>query len=79
MFRKILLTSAALAALGAAALTATATPAAANGWNHHRHHSGWNRPAFRFRGPAMAYDGCYVRRVIHTPFGPRVRMINVCY
>ena len=79
MFRKVLLALAALAAIGATALTIIATPAAADGWRHHRNHFGGWRPAVRFYGPSFAYDSCYVRRVIHTPFGPRVRVVNVCY
>jgi hypothetical protein len=77
MFRKIILGVAALAAIGAATFTITATPAAAAPFNHHRH-SAW-RPAVRFFSAPVIYDSCYVRRVVPTPFGPRVEWINRCY
>ena len=78
MFRKVLLTLAAVAVVGAAAFTAATfatSPAGAAPFNH-RHHV-W-RPAVRFFA-APAYDSCYVRRVVPTPFGPRAEWINVCY
>jgi len=83
MFHKTLLTFTALAALGAAALPLTASPAAAWHRHHHGHrgHFWWGVP---FPAPlyfAPAYDdrGCYVRRVVATPYGPRVRWVYVCY
>ncbi|CAN0503483.1 unnamed protein product, partial [Phaeothamnion confervicola] len=70
-------------ALGSASLAVSTTPAAAwgGGWHgHHHHHFGGG---FRFYGPryvgGYAYDGCYRRRVVGTPWGPRVRLVNVCY
>ena len=32
-------------------------------------------------GPAYigGYGGCYVRRLVPTPWGPRWRLINRCY
>ena len=77
MFRKILLTLAALAVVGTAAFTFTAIPAGAAPFNHNRHHD-W-RPAVRFYSAPVNYGSCYVRRVVHTPFGPRVQSVNVCY
>jgi hypothetical protein len=77
MFRKILLAFAALAAIGTAAFTITIPVASAQGFNHHRQNH-W-RPAVRFHSPSYGYANCYVRRVIHTPFGPRVRTVNICY
>jgi hypothetical protein len=77
MFRKIILGVTALAAIGAATFTITATPAGAAPFNHHRHDV-W-RPAVRFYGAPVNYGSCYVRRVIPTPFGPRVEWINRCY
>jgi len=78
MFRKTVLTLAALATVGAAAFTLTTftTSAGAAPFDHHRHYV-W-RPAVRFLG-APAYGSCYVRRVVPTPFGPRVEWVNVCY
>jgi hypothetical protein len=84
MIRKLALAFAAVAALGTAALTGSTTPAAArHGWHghhhHHHHHRGWHRPGYRVYGPAFAYTGCYVKRVVGTPWGPRMRWVNVCY
>ena len=76
MLRKILFSLAALAVIGAAALSVPLIPtASAAVVNHHRHFA-W-RPAFRFYSPS--YGSCYVRQVVHTPFGPRVQWVNVCY
>jgi hypothetical protein len=77
MFRKIVLALAAFAVVGTAAFTISATPAGAASFNHHRQHA-W-RPAVRFYGAPVNYGSCYVRRVIPTPFGPRVEWINRCY
>jgi hypothetical protein len=77
MFRNILLAFAALALIGTAAITISTSIASAQGFNNHRHHN-W-RPAVRFHSPSYGYANCYVRRVIHTPFGPRVEMVNICY
>ena len=45
------------------------------GWHH-----GWGGPRF-FAGGTVSYGygGCYVRRLVPTPWGPRWRMINRCY
>lgn len=77
MFRKIILGVAALAAIGAATFAVIATPAGAASFNHHRSHN-W-RPAVRFYSAPVIYDSCYVRRVVPTPYGPRVEWINRCY
>ena len=80
MFRKIIIGVAALAVVGTAALTVSIPVASAQGFNNHRHHHSW-RPAVRFNSPSYGYgyDSCNVRRVVHTPFGPRVRVVNICY
>jgi len=75
MFRKTILALAAVGSLGAAALAST--PASAH-W-----HGGWGHYAFGprfFYRPAYTgyYDGCLRRRVAYTPWGPRVRWVNVC-
>ncbi len=42
-------------------------------------------PRFYVGGPAYysgygyGYGGCYVRRLVPTPWGPRWRLINRCY
>lgn len=86
MFRKLILAVATVAALGGTA-TLTSTPAAAHGWHgggHHGgwHHRGWGGPRFYYGGPAYAYGGgggCYVRRLVQTPWGLRWRTVNRCY
>jgi hypothetical protein len=76
MFRTFAFAFAATVALGMAAVTVDATPAAAWGWRHHHHFWGGG---FRFHTPAfVSYRGCYVKRVVPTPWGPRVRLFNVC-
>src|SRR3979411_214571 len=43
------------------------------GWHHHG--GGWGGPRFFVGGPAYSYGygGCYVRRLVPTPWGPRWR------
>ena len=83
MLRKLSLVAAAAASLGAAALTPTSA-SAWGGW-----HGGWHHglvgPRFFVGGPAYygygydGYGGCYVRRLVPTPWGPRWRLVNRCY
>lgn len=79
MFRKFALAAIAAASLGTAALAPT-TASAGWGWHHHggHHHHGWRHYAW---GPGFigAPGGCYVRRVVPTPFGPRWRVVNRCF
>ncbi|ACI93460.1 putative Sulfur globule protein [Afipia carboxidovorans OM5] len=64
------------------------------GWHHGGgHHGGWHHgggwhrrgwgggPRFYAGGPYYygGYSGCYVRRLVPTPWGPRWRRINRCY
>jgi hypothetical protein len=80
MLRKIALTAVAAAALGAAALAPTS--ASAQGWHHGWHggwHRGWGGPRVVVRAPVYGYGGCYVRRMVPTPWGPRWRLVNRCY
>ncbi len=84
MFRKTILALAAIGALGAAALAPTSASAWGGwhgGWGHHRHFGGFWGPRFGFyAGPAYAYgyDSCLRRRWVATPFGMRLRVVNVC-
>jgi len=86
MFRKLSLALVAAASLGATALAPTSASAWTGGW-HGGYHGGWHRvwggPRFFVGGPAYDgygyYGGCYVRRLVPTPFGPRWRLINRCY
>jgi hypothetical protein len=75
MLRKFSLVAIAAASLGVAALAPTSA-SAWGGW-----HGGWHGPRF-VGGPAYyagGYDGCYVRRLVGTPWGPRWRLVNRCY
>jgi len=84
MLRKLSLVAIAAASLGAAALAPTSA-SAWGGWHHgwHGYHGGWGwgGPRFVIGGPAYAYGGggCYARRLVPTPWGPRWRLVNRCY
>jgi hypothetical protein len=71
MLRKLTLTLAAAAALGAAALAPNAASAA-----HWSHWHGWYGFG-PYHGPI--YSSCAVRQWVRTPWGPRLRWVNVCY
>lgn len=83
MLRKLSLVAVAAASLGAAALA----PTSASAWGGHGfHHGGWHHGGWGFGGPRVyvggpsyAYGGCYVRRLVPTPWGPRWRLVNRCY
>lgn len=81
MFRKLTIALGAAAVVAAAALAPT-TASAAGGWHGHHGHHGWHRGGFRvgFYGPSyLAGPDCYVvRRVVGTPYGPRLRRVTVC-
>ena len=81
MIRKLVLAAAAIAALGTASLTVTATPAAAKGFHHghHGHHGGhFFRGGFRVYGGGY-YDSCLRRTWVINRYGETVlRTINVC-
>ncbi|MBR1121234.1 hypothetical protein JQ628_06885 [Bradyrhizobium lablabi] len=74
MLRKLTLALVAAASLGTMALAPTS--ASAGGlWPHHHHHKhlhfgvGYVDPGF---------GGCYRTRMVLTPWGYRLRTINVC-
>ena len=82
MLRKLSLVAVAAASLGVAALAPTSA-SAWGGWHGGWHH-GWGGPRFFVGGPAYygygyGYGGCYVRRLVPTPWGLRWRFINRCY
>lgn len=85
MLRKLSLVIIAAASLGAAALAPTAASAwGGHGW-HGGWHGGWGGPRVLVGGPVYygpgydGYGGCFVRRLVPTPWGPRWRLINRCY
>ncbi len=74
MFRKTLLTLAAIATLGAAAFVPTAASAS---W--HGHHNHWRGSVGIYVPTTYVDSDCYtVKRVVDTRYGPRVRRITVC-
>lgn len=79
MLRKLSLVAVAAASLGAAALA----PSSASAWGGHGgwHRGwGWGGPGFYIGAPVnYGYGGCYVRRLVPTPWGPRWRLVNRCY
>jgi hypothetical protein len=86
MLRKLSLVAFAAASLGIAALAPTSASAwvgpGHGGWHGGWHGGGWGwrgAPRFYVGGPGYGYGGCYVRRLIPTPWGPRWRVVNRCY
>jgi opacity protein-like surface antigen len=82
MLRKLSLVAVAAASLAAAALAPTSASAFGGHVGHGFHHGwGWGGPRFFVGGPAYdyGYGGCYVRRLVPTPWGPRWRLVNRCY
>jgi opacity protein-like surface antigen len=86
MLRKLSLVAVAAASLGAAALAPTSASAfGGHGWHGGFHRGfGFGGPRFFVGGPAFygygdGYGGCYVRRLVPTPWGPRWRLVNRCY
>jgi hypothetical protein len=84
MLRKLSLVAVAAASLGAAALAPTSA-SAWGGWHGGWHH-GWGGPRIIVGGPAYygggygyGGGGCYARRLVPTPWGPRWRLVNRCY
>jgi len=81
MLRKLSLVAIAAASLGAAALAPTSA-SAWGGWHGGGWH-GWGGPRIVIGGPAhyggYGYGGCYVRRLVGTPWGPQWRLVNRCY
>lgn len=75
MLRKLAFALVAATSLGVAALAPTSASAWHSGWHHGWHH-GWGGPRFYIGGPA---GGCYVRRLVPTPWGLRWRVVNRCY
>jgi hypothetical protein len=87
MLRKLSLVAVAAASLGLAALAPTSASAFGahgfhgGGWHGGGWHGGWRGgPRFFVGGPGYyGYGGCYVRRLVPTPWGPRWRLVNRCY
>lgn len=80
MLRKMILSLATGAVLGAAALAPTSASAHWGGahWGHWGHW-GFYRPGIRVYADPLYYGGCTARRWVYTPWGPGLRWINRCY
>jgi hypothetical protein len=80
MFRKITLGLVAAAALSAMALAPSAAsakpwgPGWGGGWGFHHHF----HPGFGIGYVGGYDDGCYAVRRVMTPYGYRLRTVNVC-
>jgi hypothetical protein len=74
MLRKLILGLVAAASLTTIALAPSAAAAKpwGGGWGYHHHHFG-----ICFVG-GYGDEGCYVTRTVLTPFGYRLRTVNVC-
>jgi hypothetical protein len=87
LFRKLSLVAVAAASLGAAALAPTSASAWGGVWHGGWYGGGWHRawwgPRIAVGGPgyypSYGYGGCYARRLVPTPWGPRWRVVNRCY
>jgi hypothetical protein len=78
MLRKLtlgLVTAASLSAMALFPSVASAKPWG-GGWGYHHHHFG---PGIGIGFGFVGDDGCYVTRRVLTPYGYRLRTINVCY
>jgi len=83
MLRKLSLAAVAAVSLGAAALAPTSASAWGGYWHpgwHGGYYHHWSGPRFYVGGPGYyGYGGCYIRRLVPTPWGPRWRLVNRCY
>jgi hypothetical protein len=85
MFRKFALATVAAASLGAIALSPTAASAHIGGFGGGKFgggfggfHHHWGH-GIGVISVGVVDDGCYVTRTVLTPFGYRLRTVNVCY
>jgi hypothetical protein len=76
MLRKLTIGLVAAASLGAMALAPTAASAKPWGWGGY-HHFGHGF-GIGYIGGGYGDSGCYVVRRVATPFGYRLRTVNVC-
>jgi len=89
MLRNFALATAAIASLALGAVISS--PASARGPGHHGYYNHsyrghWGGPRFVYRPHyrpyrpyAFAYGPCIRTRWVPTPWGPRLRRVNVCY
>lgn len=89
MLRTTMIAVAAIATLSAASLAPTAASAKGGfhgGGHHGGYHGGYRGGRFRgvgfglgVVGAGLAYNTCMQRRWVETPYGARLRWVNVCY
>ena len=75
MLRKVTLALVAAASLGTMALAPTSASAGGFWPHHHHHHIGLG---FGVGYVDPGFSGCYRTRMVLTPWGYRLRTINVC-
>ena len=86
MLRKTIIALAAIGTLSAAALAPTSASAwgGNKGWGgggFHHYHGGYGRIGLGLGlvGAGIAYDNCMQKQWVDTPYGARLRWVNVCY
>jgi hypothetical protein len=79
MLRKVTLALVAAASLGTMALAPTAASAGGFIWPTYHPHHYWG-PGFGLGVSVVdpGYSSCYRTRMVWTPFGYRMRTINIC-
>jgi len=76
MLRKLTIGFVAAVSLSTIALAPTAASAHwSGGWGFHHQHFGGG---IAFIGGGVVDDGCYVTRTVFTPYGYRLRTVNIC-
>lgn len=79
MIRTLTLAALAVATLGMASLVPTTADAGFKGKHFHHQHFGHKH---FYGGPVYytgGYHGCWAKRWIDTPYGPRLKKVYVCY
>jgi sterol desaturase/sphingolipid hydroxylase (fatty acid hydroxylase superfamily) len=80
MLRKLALGLVAAASLSAMALAPSAASAHPwGGWGGFHHFHGYGFGVGYVAAPVYEDGGCYVTRRVMTPYGYRLRTVNVCY
>ncbi len=81
MFRKLTLSALAVAALGMTALVPTSAEAGPKYKHKHWHGHKWHHSHVYYGAPVYygAYAGCWSKRWVKTPHGPRLKRVYVCY
>ncbi|HEY6022613.1 MAG TPA: hypothetical protein VIV34_00350 [Pseudolabrys sp.] len=79
MFRKLALALGATIAIGSAALIPTSASAHMHGHGHWGHGWGWGYGYGIYAPTTYVGSDCYfVKQLVSTPVGPRVRRVQVC-